>query len=66
MSSNSLGKLISQIFKIKGKEISLNLIRSIFVSETFPKEVSEKQKNTATRMGHSVAVQNNVYSKNED
>jgi len=66
MSSNSLGKLISEIFKIKGKEVSLNLIRSIFVSETFPKEASQKQKDVAEKMGHSVAVQNNVYSKKED
>lgn len=66
ISSNNLGKIVGDIFTIKGKTATANLIRSMFVSEKYPKEKSLEQQSTAKKMGHSVSVQNNVYSKKED
>lgn len=66
MSSNSLGKLVSDIFTIKGKTATANLIRSMFISEKYPKEKSLEQQETASKMGHSLNTQNEYYAKKED
>ena len=61
MSSNGLGKQIKKIFEPLGKNISVNMLRHIFISEKYPNEDKQKQED-AKKMGHSVSMQGK-YSK---
>ena len=64
MSSNQLGKYITKVFKPSGKNISVNLLRHIFISEKFPAEKEDEKEQVASKMLHSKATQG-TYSKKE-
>tara|TARA_R110000772_G_scaffold111119_2_gene214867 strand:+ start:157 stop:1113 length:957 start_codon:yes stop_codon:yes gene_type:complete len=61
MSANGLGKEIKKTFSGSGKNISVNMLRHIFISEKYPNKDTEKEED-AKKMGHSVAMQGK-YSK---
>ena len=61
MAANGLGKELKSIFKVTGKNISVNMLRHIYISEKYPNEDLNKQED-ATKMGHSVETQSK-YSK---
>ena len=63
LTKNSLSKLVHNIFSNKDKDISVNLIRKVYVSEKFSKINQEKQK-IGEQMNHSVSTQDFFYSKN--
>jgi len=63
MSSNELGKRVTQIFSHDGKTIGVSLIRSIIISELVPREQIEFAAQLAKSMGHSTATQQGIYSK---
>ena len=63
LSSNGLGKMIAKVFKPTGKQITLNLLRKITISELVDHEAIKKNKKLAEQMGHSVNVQQSVYLK---
>jgi len=63
MTSQQLSKRISTIFKRTGKNITTNLIRSMYISERFPRNESDERKEVADKMGHSVDTQMNIYAK---
>jgi len=57
VSPNSLGKMITRIFDIKDKKITLNLIRHIYVSEHIDLEQKKKEAQIAESMMHSNDMQ---------
>lgn len=63
LSSNGLGKYISKIFKDTGKKITINLLRSIYISENVNLDVLKKNAEIADGMNHGVQVQQSVYLK---
>ena len=63
LSSNGLGKLIKRAFAPTNKEITLNLLRKITISELVDTDAIKKNKKLADDMGHSVNVQQTVYLK---
>lgn len=62
MSANGLGKEIKKVFEPTGKNISVNMLRHIFISEKYPKEKLDEKATDAKKMGHSVDMQEK-YSK---
>lgn len=65
MTAQQISNRIKTLFKVTGKTITTNLIRSIYVTEKFPRDEKMKEKeDTANKMGHSVKTQSQVYSKN--
>lgn len=62
MSANGLGKEIKKVFEPTGKNISVNMLRHIFISEKYPKEKLDEKSQDAKKMGHSVDMQEK-YSK---
>ena len=62
MSANGLGKEIKKVFEPTGKNISVNMLRHIFISEKYPKEKLDEKADDAKKMGHSVKTQEG-YSK---
>jgi len=42
------------------------LIRNIYITEKFPREEKQEREEVASKMGHSVATQQNQYSKKLD
>ncbi len=64
MSSNQLGKFIKKVFSPSGKDISVNLLRHIYISEKFPAEKENEKEEVAKKMLHSKATQN-TYSKKD-
>jgi len=62
-SENGLGKMITKAFSPTGKNVSLNLLRKIFVSENINKTELNKAEKLADDMGHSVSTQQLVYHK---
>tara|TARA_Y100000114_G_scaffold153556_1_gene173758 strand:- start:172 stop:1062 length:891 start_codon:yes stop_codon:yes gene_type:complete len=65
MTSNGLGKYITKIFKPTGKNITLNLLRNIFVTENIDLEAVNKAKKIAEQMDHSESTQKTVYLKKD-
>jgi hypothetical protein len=65
MSANGLGKLISKVFAPTGKKITINLLRSIYVSENVDLDVVKKNAKIAEAMMHSTDVQQSVYYKDD-
>jgi len=65
MTSNGLGKYITKIFKPTGKNITLNLLRNIYVSENIDLDAVKKAKEIAAAMDHSEATQKSVYLKKD-
>lgn len=57
LTRNQLGKLIPQVFKDTGKNITLNIIRHVFISENVDLEAVKKHKELAGQMMHSGALQ---------
>jgi len=62
MSANGLGKEIKKVFEPTGKNISVNMLRHIFISEKYPKDKLDEKATDAKKMGHSVDMQEK-YSK---
>ena len=61
MTANGFGKFIKSTFMPTGKEITINMIRHIFISEKFP-NVDDEREEIANQMGHSTDQQSK-YSK---
>lgn len=63
LSSTSLGIFISKVFEPTGKHITLNLLRHIYITETFniDYETSRKRRKIARKMGHSVKMQEDYH-----
>ena len=60
---NQLGKQIPKVFKDTGKNVTLNIIRHVFVSENVDLDAVKKHKQLASQMMHSGALQEE-YAKN--
>ena len=65
LSPNGLGKMISKVFKPTGKNITINLLRSIYISENVNLDVVKKNAAIADAMMHSTAVQQSIYYKDD-
>tara|TARA_E500000318_G_scaffold69897_1_gene64675 strand:+ start:17976 stop:18869 length:894 start_codon:yes stop_codon:yes gene_type:complete len=65
MTANGLGKYITKIFKPSGKNITLNLLRNIYVTENIDLEAVKKAKEIAEAMDHTEATQKSVYLKKD-
>ena len=63
LSKNGFSKLITDIFKSTGKNISVVMIRKIFLSEKYS-DINKEKKEIAQQMNHSVSVANTFYIKN--
>tara|TARA_R110000772_G_scaffold55716_3_gene127117 strand:+ start:2542 stop:3504 length:963 start_codon:yes stop_codon:yes gene_type:complete len=63
MTAQQISNRVKTLFKVTGKNITTNLIRSIYVTEKFPREASDEKADVAHKMGHSVETQSKVYSK---
>ncbi len=57
LTANGLGKLITKTFKGTGKNITLNLLRHIFISENVDLEAVKHNKKLAEEMLHSEGMQ---------
>lgn len=66
ISSNGLGKYIKKLFEKTGKEITINLLRNIYVSESIDLEAVNKANQLASDMNHSVQTQSSVYLKKNE
>ena len=55
--------MVKRAFAPTGKEITLNLLRKITISELVDHDALKKNKKLADDMGHSVNVQQTVYLK---
>lgn len=62
MSSNTLGKYIKKVFEKTGKQVSVNMLRHIYISEKFPPQEEKEKEEVASKMLHSVKIQK-AYSK---
>ena len=62
LSPNGLGKQIKLAFISTGKDVSVNILRHVFLSEKYPREEEDEREADAKMMGHSVAQQKD-YSK---
>jgi len=65
LSANGLGKMISKVFAPTGKNITINLLRSIYISENVDLDVVKKNKKIADAMMHSTSIQQSVYYKED-
>ena len=63
LSPNGLGKAITRIFKPTGKNITINLLRHIFISNNVDMDALKKAENLAEDMMHSTSTQQNIYYK---
>ena len=62
MSRVTLSRYLTKIFSPTGKNISVTMLRHIYLSDQFPAQ-AQKMKDLADQMGHSVATQQNIYVK---
>jgi hypothetical protein len=65
LSANGLGKYIKVLFKKTGKEVTVNLLRNIYVSEHINIDVLKKNQEIADSMNHSTGTQQSVYLKED-
>tara|TARA_R110000796_G_scaffold174662_1_gene291621 strand:- start:2322 stop:3242 length:921 start_codon:yes stop_codon:yes gene_type:complete len=65
LSANGLGKAITRIMKPTGKNITINLLRSIYISENVDMKALKKSEELAKDMMHSPAVQKGIYYKDD-
>lgn len=65
LSANGLGKYIKMLFKKTGKEVTVNLLRNIYVSEHINMDVLKKNQEIADSMNHSTGTQQSVYLKED-
>jgi hypothetical protein len=64
LSRNGLGKLLIRTFKATGKNVTSTIIRKVYCSEKFKNDTSFMEKEeTAKAMGHSVMMQQKIYTK---
>ncbi len=63
MTENNLTKFLTKTFLPSGKNISVNMLRHIFISDNFKPEL-QKKKDIANKMGHSTSQQE-LYIKKE-
>ena len=63
MTSNTLGKFINVVFSPLGKNITLNLIRHVFISERVDLTSLHNNKLLAHNMGHSIQLQEDYIKK---
>lgn len=61
LSANGLGKMIRATFASTGKNISVNMLRHVFLSEKYP-NVNKEKLSDSIKMGHSLKTQSD-YSK---
>lgn len=61
LTANGLGKLIKTVYASTGKDITINMLRHIFITEKFP-NVDNEREEVAQKMGHSTDQQA-LYSK---
>jgi len=66
MSANGLGKEIKKVFEPTGKNITVNMLRHIFISEKYPKDKIDEREEDAKKMGHSVNMQSKYSKRSED
>ena len=64
LTKNALSKQITDIFKKTGKNISVVMLRKIYLSEKYA-DVNEEKKKDSEAMNHSVSVANTFYVKND-
>lgn len=64
LTKNALSKILVEIFKPTGKNISVVMLRKIYLSEKYAELNKEKEKD-AEMMNHSVGVANNFYVKED-
>lgn len=62
LNKNALGKRITEIFKSTGKNISVVLLRKIYLSDKYG-ELLQERKKTAEEMNHSLNTSNTFYIK---
>ena len=62
MSRVTLSRYLNKIFSPTGKQISVTMLRHIFLSNEFPAQYA-KMASLADQMGHSVATQQHIYVK---
>ena len=65
LSANGLGKHLTRIFAPTGKHLSINLLRSIYISENMNMEAIKASEKMANDMMHSTSVQKNIYYKED-
>lgn len=63
MTENNLTKFLTKTFSPTGKNVSVNMLRHIFISDNFKPEL-QKKKDIADKMGHSTSQQE-LYIKKE-
>ena len=63
ISRNNLGKTITKIFAATGKQVSINIIRHVYISENVDMEAVKKSKEMAKSMLHDTSTQID-YAKN--
>ena len=63
ISRNNLGKMITKIFAATGKQVSINIIRHVYISENVDMEAVKKSKEMAKSMLHDTSTQID-YAKN--
>lgn len=63
MNNHSFGMLLTKIFSRTGKTITSSLIRTIYLTEKFPRQEIKDKQDTANKMMNSVQVQQDVYRK---
>ena len=63
MTPNVLSKAITKAFLPSGKNISLNMLRKIYISEHIDLDIIKKRKELADAMAHSVDVQTSYIKK---
>jgi len=62
MTRVTLSRYLNKIFAPTGKNISVTMLRHIYLSNEFPAQ-AQKMKELADQMGHSIATQQNIYVK---
>jgi len=65
LSANGLGKAITQAFKPSGKHVTINLLRSIYISENVDMKAIQASEDLASQMMHSSLIQKKIYYKED-
>ena len=65
LSANGLGKMITKVFAPTKKNITINLLRSIYISENVNIDAIKASEKMANDMMHSTSVQKTIYYKDD-
>ena len=57
LTRNALGKLLPQIFEPTGKQVSLNILRHVYISEAIDVDQIKEQQKLAKQMLHDADTQ---------